>query len=538
VTGRTVWALVAATLAALGLRLLLAGQSLFGDELFTYEIVTRAGLRDMLAGIRDTESTPPAFYVLSWLAAKLGDPTFTSRVPSILLGTATVPAIYALGARTVGRAPALGAAAAFALAPFAVFYGSEARAYATMAFLLVVSTFALLRALDTGRHGWWAAFAVATAGAVLTHYTAGFAVVWQGLWAAWTRPDRRRELGAAYAGVAAAFLGSLPLSPTGVAQTIIGLFNPLTLENVVAAPVRMLFGYPSPVDLDAVPGVPVLVALLLVAALGLAGLVRRPPSREATLLGGLALATPVGMLGYSLVGDDLYVPRNLMASLPTTYLLLAAGVAALPRRVAGVAATVALVAFAVGTAAATRAEHRRPAYEEVGELVESRTGPGTAIVEVEPFPLGGPLREALEIELDRPVLESDLDGAAIRRVAAASPSVIVVVPEFQLADATPDLPFRPGGLRLAERRAFEGQAELTVLRYVRARADMGQILTSWGSTPCQEARVTSACGPTARTPASRRCCSPRAWSTSTPRRSSGRRWDGSSRRRTATSWSI
>src|SRR5262249_55246017 len=80
------------TLVALVLRLAAFRGSFFGDELFTYEVATRRGLSDVLAGVRsDLEITPPLFFFIAWAFQKLGDPLVWLRVPSLLAGVATVP---------------------------------------------------------------------------------------------------------------------------------------------------------------------------------------------------------------------------------------------------------------------------------------------------------------------------------------------------------------------------------------------------------------------------------------------------------------
>src|SRR3954451_779816 len=106
---------------ALAIRLWVAlTQSAFGDELFTYLIVDVGTPRDVIHGIQATETTPPVFYELAWLAQNLGDQVFTQRLPSLIASALTIPAIYLLGVRTVGRNAAILAAAAFAVSPFAV----------------------------------------------------------------------------------------------------------------------------------------------------------------------------------------------------------------------------------------------------------------------------------------------------------------------------------------------------------------------------------------------------------------------------------
>src|SRR4051794_20960903 len=128
---RPVAAAGALTLLALALRLLAARQSLGGDELFSLEVAARSGLGDVLDGVRGPlEITPPGYFVLGWAVAKLGDPTYWLKAPSVLAGTLTVPVAYAIGARTVGRWAGVVGAGLLAITPYAVFYGSEARAYA------------------------------------------------------------------------------------------------------------------------------------------------------------------------------------------------------------------------------------------------------------------------------------------------------------------------------------------------------------------------------------------------------------------------
>jgi hypothetical protein len=121
---------VALTLLALAVRLPCVRQSLFGDELFLYVDVHRQPLGEVLSTVRHTEKTPPLGFVLGWLFARGGDADSLVRVPSLVASVATVPLIYALGARTVGRAAGLVASAWFALSAFQILYGTDARAYA------------------------------------------------------------------------------------------------------------------------------------------------------------------------------------------------------------------------------------------------------------------------------------------------------------------------------------------------------------------------------------------------------------------------
>ena len=151
--------LAAIVVAGFVLRLVAMQQSLFGDERYTYAIVTQNGLRGVWHEVYTTSITPPFHYALAWASVQLGDPTVLVRLPSLLLGTATIGLVFLLGRRIGGPRTGLVAAGLMAFSPFAIFYGSEARAYATAVFLVALSTWALLRAMDEdGSPVWWGVY--------------------------------------------------------------------------------------------------------------------------------------------------------------------------------------------------------------------------------------------------------------------------------------------------------------------------------------------------------------------------------------------
>jgi len=103
------------------------------------------------SAIKHAEITPPLSFVASWVTLHLGHTPVALRLPSLLAGTLTIPAVYLLGTRTVGRRPALVAAALATVSPFMIFYSTEARAYGLLMLLVTGSTLSMLLAVDTGR---------------------------------------------------------------------------------------------------------------------------------------------------------------------------------------------------------------------------------------------------------------------------------------------------------------------------------------------------------------------------------------------------
>jgi uncharacterized membrane protein len=455
-------AIVAA--AAFALRLSQLHQGLFGDELFTYSWT--AGAHPHVGN----SDNPPLFFVLAWLAGRLGDPAVTIRLPSLLLGTATVPVIYALGARTVGARAGLIGAAVFALAPFAIFYGVDARPYGTMVFFAAVSTLALVRAAETRSRRWWALYAIASAAAAYSHFSVIFVLAVQACWSLWACRDRIGQ--PLVANLVAALLYVPWLSHLHGHQEIdiIAILAPLSVSSVVSD-LRTVFlgGYPN-ASLREIPTIPLFALLAgceLLAAVALLRPASRPRreaparSRPLGLLALLALATPVGLLLYSLLVVDIFGSRQLLASLPAFALVLGAGLAALPRAATALVLAILLAATIVSFQPA----HRRPDLPGVASFIEARAGQGAAVVYVPIFGGQGPLAHDLRIYLNPrlpiSLLPSSRRYAQLWRSRGQLFVVAPLVGKLLFAPGPPRTPAR----RVTARRKFEGILTWEVIVY-------------------------------------------------------------------------
>jgi mannosyltransferase len=432
---RPVAAAGALTLLALVLRVLAARQSLGGDELFSLEVAARPGLGDVLDGVRGPlEITPPGYFVLGWAFAKLGDPTYWLKAPSVLAGTLTVPVAYAIGARTVGRWAGVVGAALLAISPYAIFYGSEARAYALTGLAVAVATLLLLVALERRRWGWWVAFAAAVAASMYAHYVAAFPLAVLLAWALWYHRDAWRPLLLAFAAAAVAYLPWVPGlldDRTSPYQHAISRVWPFTLQYVSTALGQWAAGVPT-WGVAKVPG-PVALALLAVGVLVVVGgLVARrsrrhagspsspsSPSSPATasassrsslvvLLVALAASGPVLAALWSLFEPSVFVPRTFVASLPALALLVGAWVVAVPRVAAIAAAACLVVGLGLGTAR-TFDDFRRPPFRAAADYIDAHATPGQPVLESGFLDPG-----ALEAHLDppRPVFRVDCSNAS------------------------------------------------------------------------------------------------------------------------------
>ena len=346
------------------------------------------------------EITPPLYFILGWFSLKLGGAPEWVRLPSLVAGTATIPLVYLVGARTVGRAAGLIAAAIMALSPFMIYYSGEARAYALMIALVTASTLALLVAIRTERTRWWVIYAVCSCAALYAHYTAVFPLFGQALWVLWKHRHALRTLTVANLGVLVGFAPWIPgfiadnNSPT---TKILSALQPFELRPVRLALEQWSVGYPY-VQVSSVPGdvgwaviaAGVLVALVaggvrlwraLRTARGrLASSVRRIPE-GAALVAILALATPVGEAFFSAIGTNLLGARNLNASWPGLSMAIGGIVAGAGVPLSLACAALVIGGYGIGAVKSLDSDFSRPDYAGVARAIEQRWKPGDIVVD-------------------------------------------------------------------------------------------------------------------------------------------------------------
>jgi hypothetical protein len=373
------------TLVGLVLRATGLDESLVGDELFTYELAGRDGLDDAISGVAGgLEISPPLYFVFAWATAKLGDPHVWLRVPSFIAGVAAIPVLFALGLRTVGRHAAVAGAALLALSPFAIMYSAEARAYSVATLCVLLSTLALLAALEGGRRRYWVLFAAAMWAALVSHYTAIFPLGAQAAWAVFAHRERLGELLAAGAATVAGLAPWLPefLDDRSVGfQTAIETYFPLTPSFFVRSLGAWVAGNPY-VGLRAIPGTAALVLLAAGLLLGLLGArhawatLRR---RETLLILAIAVAAPGGAALYSLVFPSVFVHRTLLPSLPALCLVLGLLLTSGRRPLAMAATALAVAGLGLGAVRLVTWDPKPP-YREAAAQIESRATPGDPVL--------------------------------------------------------------------------------------------------------------------------------------------------------------
>jgi hypothetical protein len=435
----------------LGLRLLVLGGALWGDELSTNFVVNGFGVADFPWLLRHSkEATPPLFFLLTWLTKGIGGAEGL-RLVSLLAGVAAIPLTYLLGLETVGRRGATVGAALVTLSPFQIFYATEARAYELLMLTCLVASYALVRALSSGRTSWWVGYGVASAAAMYTHYAAVFVLLGLFAWAFIAHPDARRPLIVASLATALVFAPWIPAFVDDTSEQATKNIEPafpLTLHNAVDAMIRIWFAGAIS-RLSYLPGSLALTLIAVSVAVGAAGLVlRASTSREwrwppagVVLVIVLALASPVGAALHNVVALSIFTPRNLIASWPGFALALGALVTAGAAPFRRVAVVLLLAGFGIGAVKLAEDANRRPDLEGAARFIESTGEPGAPVVDVPQFspgpqmameaalaPTGAPAPSDRSVfELGTPTLADRLE--INRRGRAFDPNVPPVAPE-------------------------------------------------------------------------------------------------------------
>lgn len=339
----------------------------------------------MLGQIPQSESTPPLYYCIAWVWARIfGYGESGLRSLSAVAGVLTVPTIYAATSRLVSVRAGLIAAALAACNPLLIWYSQEARSYELLVLLSAVSllAFALLLERQTG---WRAAlWVIASALALATHYYAILVVVPEALWLLYVH-RRSRPVQLALGLVA---LCGLALIPLAISQRGTGRSNWIAHHSLAPRVAQIVpqfvigFGSPAYAVLE-----PLAVAL---AAFGLVLLFTRasaPERKGPRVAGGLALGGLVLSLLLIAGGVDDLLTRNLIALWVPAAIAVAGAFAVTRARLVGAGAATALCVIGLVAAIGVAQDRnlQRPDWRGVAALLGRRpSGPaaidGRAIV--------------------------------------------------------------------------------------------------------------------------------------------------------------
>jgi hypothetical protein len=339
---------------------------LWQDEVATAGIMEEPTFGSMLARVRETESTPPAWYSLAWSAHRAGLSVEAVRWLSVLFGGALGALTLFFASRFVPFWAAVLAGTISAVAWQLVNRGHELRAYALYALLSIVFALLLESAVRRPGRGLLAALAVTVALGLLTHYFFALALATGVLWL-WSWDEARRVRLRVTAALSVGILPALLWLPGFADQVEHQRYSWVAGFDLLkaAAVYSTFFWNAGALYVDAADvAIPALDAVLRVGVLAgvLAGAValggRPGPARLCALLATVpVLAASVAWL----VGADVFVTRNLLCAAPFACICLAALPALVPRQV-GLAAAAAILGL-LGLGLVQERTLRPPPYD-------------------------------------------------------------------------------------------------------------------------------------------------------------------------------
>jgi len=363
-----------------GLRFYGLGHQGFWFDEGNTALLVHQSLGRMIGLIPHTESTPPLYYCVAWLWARIfGFGEAGLRSLSAVAGVLTIPVAYGIAARLISRRAGLILSALCACSPLLIWYSQEARSYALLVLLCALALLAFATVLEDPTPRRVAAWVLCSVLALLTHYYAVVVLVPQAAWMLLRSPSRR----SVQAGVMAVGLAGLALIPLVVSQNSTGRdswigHSPLGTRLAQIVP-QMLIGTDAParvvLKLSAMA-----LAVVAVGLLVLAGRLREAParSRGALLLGALALAGLLLSLIFIAAGSDTLITRNIIGLWLPAAGAMAGGLAlarpaALGAIVAGLLCAIGVTA-AVGVAA--NRDLQRPDWRLVAGVLGTRPAHG------------------------------------------------------------------------------------------------------------------------------------------------------------------
>jgi uncharacterized membrane protein len=333
-TGRGTMLLVLGGIIVVGAALRLAvTRGIWLDEAISIH-QAQLSLRGLFHSLYYGDRQPPLYHLTLWLTIRaFGEGEFAVRLPSVIAGTLLIPALYALGRELYDRRTGLIAAAFASVSPLLIWYSQEVRMYEFAALFGLLALLAQLRVIRNGTMLNWAAYILATAALLWSHYFGLLLVGVQQIVFVAVLVHRRRNgeplkplaLGFAYSGAILA-MQLVPLLvfahhqfqvTSAAAGSPSGTYESLSFYSVLATMAWSLWGYQPETTT-------VLLAsmwpLFLLASLVLLG---RGGSRQTASLAAAAITLVVLLIAVSAFDGSYFEVRNFLLLVPLVLLLIA-----------------------------------------------------------------------------------------------------------------------------------------------------------------------------------------------------------------------
>jgi mannosyltransferase len=188
------WLTILSALAVV-LRTIALNQQLWFDEIATLLNFVRTPMRHIVTTYT-SQNQHMLYSVLARISVvTLGDAVWTLRLPAVIFGVLTVPALYFCSRLLIARREALLACALLTVSYHHVWFSQNARGYTGLAFFALVTMYFFIRGSREEKWVAWIGYAIALALGMYMHLTMGFIAVGHAVVYVWLLVARTRELG-------------------------------------------------------------------------------------------------------------------------------------------------------------------------------------------------------------------------------------------------------------------------------------------------------------------------------------------------------
>lgn len=384
----------------LGLRLRGMTSAFETDEVWTVRVETGGWAHFWQTALRNRPHPPLHVFLLRLWMGIFGNSAIALRSLSVLFSVGFLVLVWFVARKLTSAPAALMATALCAVSPFFVYYGQQARPYAMIACLSVLSVWLMLRLTEQPESAWlkFAYFAVCAA-LILSQY-AGLVFIYAELlaWVVLYRwPLRRVLLYAASPFPAFVWFVAARINPSFTMVEFLGFIErpklrsvPYTVVTFFALPSWPLFQY----------GKLIIAATIAIAFIGLGLWFARAENdrrRKIALCVLLASSVPTAMFILSQVAQNSYwADRHMIGSATMLSMAMAAGLMGCKAWVRSFAVGALFLCLLAATWA-TPPQSQRPPWDQIAESIHQQC-PGCRVVALEEWPTG-----PLSIQLGYPV---------------------------------------------------------------------------------------------------------------------------------------
>ena len=158
----------------------LDSQSLWFDEAYSYKMSVLGVTGILNAIIAESENHPPVYYwLLYFWTSMFGYSEFSLRLLSAITGSLSIPLVYLFGKTIFNRRTGFLAALIMALSSYQIYYSQEARSYALMVLLALLSYYFFIGLFENYSFRRAVCYVLSSIILMYTHYLGGMIVIAQ-----------------------------------------------------------------------------------------------------------------------------------------------------------------------------------------------------------------------------------------------------------------------------------------------------------------------------------------------------------------------